>query len=237
MTCHLPFYKANTNCHPSRNWLKESKQSMVTREAGKPVNIVTLEPDRLDVCGPNWKPQTEWGKVWENVRYLVSQLDMRWTTPPRCPSGRAPAISSLIGSSPRALWCMSGTDHTLPPVHPPSPSSPGAPTPSQHFTVPAAGISPPVHSGWLWITSQDGQTNFTTHWGDVSRELPWVCGGCSGLVMRLSQLFIWRQHRLPQRSGQLPGLGIRSSSPTAGCLTLHFQNILWGEAAHSRGVG
>ena len=24
---------------------------MVTREAGKPVNIVTLEPDRLDVCG------------------------------------------------------------------------------------------------------------------------------------------------------------------------------------------
>ena len=31
---------------------------MVTREAGKPVNIVTLEPDRLDVCGPNRKPQT-----------------------------------------------------------------------------------------------------------------------------------------------------------------------------------
>ena len=24
---------------------------MVTREAGKPVNIVTLELDRLDVCG------------------------------------------------------------------------------------------------------------------------------------------------------------------------------------------
>ena len=25
---------------------------MVTREAGKPVNIVRLEPDGLDVCGP-----------------------------------------------------------------------------------------------------------------------------------------------------------------------------------------
>ena len=32
---------------------------MVTREAGKPVDIVTLESDRLDVCGPNLKPQTE----------------------------------------------------------------------------------------------------------------------------------------------------------------------------------
>ena len=49
------------DCHSSRQYcvhhntgcLKESKQSMVTREAGKPVNIVTLEPDRLDVCGPN----------------------------------------------------------------------------------------------------------------------------------------------------------------------------------------
>ena len=48
----------NTGC------LKESKQSMVTREAGKPVNIVTLEPDRLDVCGPNWKPQ--------RLAYLIS---------------------------------------------------------------------------------------------------------------------------------------------------------------------
>ena len=37
----------NTGCS------KESKQSIVTREAGKSVNIVTLEPDRLDVCGPN----------------------------------------------------------------------------------------------------------------------------------------------------------------------------------------
>ena len=73
-------------------------QSMVTREAGKPVNIVTLEPDRLDVCGPNWKPQTEWGRVWENVRYLVSQLDMRWRTPPRCPSLYLNSTSKLASS-------------------------------------------------------------------------------------------------------------------------------------------
>ena len=45
--------------HHNTGCLKESKQSMVTREAGKPVNIVTLEPDRLDVCSPNLKPQTE----------------------------------------------------------------------------------------------------------------------------------------------------------------------------------
>ena len=36
---------------------------MVTREAGKPVNIVTLEPDRLDVTENHRQSEGESGKL------------------------------------------------------------------------------------------------------------------------------------------------------------------------------